>query len=756
MYSTMRARIATAVLIAGAIVFSLAPSAASAASFPLTIEPAGNGSGSWECEVLAVLEPCEAEYAEGTEVTVVPEADPGSEFVEFYGDCGPLACELTMDEAHSATVVFEPEFGANEFALNILENGFGEGEVLCAEGFGLPEPCELEYPEGTELTLVAEPEEGSEFVEWAGECGNIVGNECELEMTAEKTVEVTFETASAEFALQIEEPGTGSGTIVCEAQEGPEECRAEYPEGTLLYLHAEASIGSEFVEWVGCDATPAPGECEVEMTEERTVEAVFNSIPPNEFELKVVKGGTGEGTVTSSPPGINCGPACTEEGANFPENEVVTLTASESVGSAFVGWTSLSGTPGTCVGAASPCTVTMSEAVELEAEFEEVPPEFELTVKKIGTGSGTVTSLPPGINCGPACPEEGALFPENEFVELEASEAAGSEFKGWRGADAVAEGCDTSGAIPTCEVVMTASMTIEAEFTSTTPAPTVTGVSPNHGTTAGGETITIEGTNLESVEEVKFGATAASLATLVEVSSTEIEIESPAHAAGEVDVTVKTPGGTSSTGAGDKFTYEAPAPTPTFNLKVVKSGSGSGTVTSSPAGISCGSTCEHAFNEGTVVTLSAAAASGSEFAGWSGAGCSGTGTCVVTMSANREVTASFSVKPEEEEKAGIARVGRRALVKGNKALLKLRCSGGPCRGRLKLIARVKMGKRTRNLVIGKAAFRLAAGAKRTLRVKLSSLALRELRKHKSLKAKVAGTGVARSTVKLVLVRKRRR
>lgn len=81
-----------------------------------------------------------------------------------------------------------------------------------------------------------------------------------------------------------------------------------------------------------------------------------------------------------------------------------------------------------------------------------------------------------------------------------------------------------------------------------------------------------------------------------------------------------------------------------FTLTVNRSGAGSGTVTSSPAGISCGSTCSASFNSGTSVTLTASAASGSVFAGWSGGGCSGTGTCTVTMNAARSVTATFNTQ----------------------------------------------------------------------------------------------------------------
>jgi hypothetical protein len=77
-------------------------------------------------------------------------------------------------------------------------------------------------------------------------------------------------------------------------------------------------------------------------------------------------------------------------------------------------------------------------------------------------------------------------------------------------------------------------------------------------------------------------------------------------------------------------------------LSVALAGSGSGSVTSSPSGIDCGATCSHAFASGTSVTLTATADSGSSFAGWSGGGCSGTGTCQVTLTAATSVTASFA------------------------------------------------------------------------------------------------------------------
>jgi hypothetical protein len=78
-----------------------------------------------------------------------------------------------------------------------------------------------------------------------------------------------------------------------------------------------------------------------------------------------------------------------------------------------------------------------------------------------------------------------------------------------------------------------------------------------------------------------------------------------------------------------------------FVLTVVKAGDGAGTVTSSPAGIDCGSDCSESYTYNTAVTLTATVGQRSVFTGWSGA-CSGTGTCEVTMDQSRSVTATFT------------------------------------------------------------------------------------------------------------------
>jgi hypothetical protein len=96
--------------------------------------------------------------------------------------------------------------------------------------------------------------------------------------------------------------------------------------------------------------------------------------------------------------------------------------------------------------------------------------------------------------------------------------------------------------------------------------------------------------------------------------------------------------------AGDQSGYSnevsKTVPISQYLLVIGEDGTGTGTV--SGTRISCGATCLAAYDAGTLVSLSAAANPGSVFAGWSGGGCSGTGSCKVTMNAATTIKATFN------------------------------------------------------------------------------------------------------------------
>jgi Divergent InlB B-repeat domain len=112
--------------------------------------------------------------------------------------------------------------------------------------------------------------------------------------------------------------------------------------------------------------------------------------------------------------------------------------------------------------------------------------------------------------------------------------------------------------------------------------------------------------------------------------------------AGVFAVTVTNPDGQSVASASGILTIVSPLVS--FNLSVLTIGAGTGTVTSAPAGISCGATCSASFASNSVVTLTATADTNSAFQGWSG-GCVGTGACVVTPISNTTSTANFDALP---------------------------------------------------------------------------------------------------------------
>lgn len=78
------------------------------------------------------------------------------------------------------------------------------------------------------------------------------------------------------------------------------------------------------------------------------------------------------------------------------------------------------------------------------------------------------------------------------------------------------------------------------------------------------------------------------------------------------------------------------------SLTVENIGAGDGVITSIPVGINCGGTCVETFVSNTAVSLTATVGDDTVFVGWDGAGCSGTGECVVTMDGTKMVTATFA------------------------------------------------------------------------------------------------------------------
>jgi hypothetical protein len=237
--------------------------------------------------------------------------------------------------------------------------------------------------------------------------------------------------------------------------------------------------------------------------------------------------------------------------------------------------------------------------------------QYTITVNKVGTGTGAVTSSPEGISCGTDCSE---IYPAGTTVTLIASSDTSSIFGGWSG------GCTGTG---TCSVMMNAEKAITATFTLKTYT-----VTASAGT---GGSISPSGN--VSVSHGSSQTFSITLNTNYHISDVLID----GNSAGAV--TTYSFGNVTA-----NHTISASFAQNSYTLSVTKTGTGTGAITSSPAGISCGPDCSEIYTAGTTVTLTASSDTSSTFGGWSGGGCTGTGTCSVTMNAEKAITATFTLR----------------------------------------------------------------------------------------------------------------
>ena len=264
-----------------------------------------------------------------------------------------------------------------------------------------------------------------------------------------------------EATLDITLAGAGSGSVIY-----PDEslvvrtctptCSTEYSWSSFFgtpdtpEMTAVAAAGSTFTGWtVSPEAAIESGcglsiFCEVDMgqrnnaTDTVAATATF-ALAPNTFPLTVLKAGSGQGTVTSAPAGIDCGADCSE---SYAQGSVITLTPTPATGSTFAGWS------GACTGTGA-CVVTMNAAQSVTATFD--TQTFPLTVTVVGTGG--VSSNPEGIECPTTCTTS---FAQGTQVVLTAQTSPQFLFEGWEGA-----GCTGTG---TCTVSMTQAQSVTATF----------------------------------------------------------------------------------------------------------------------------------------------------------------------------------------------------------------------------------------------------------------------------------------------------
>jgi Divergent InlB B-repeat domain len=233
--------------------------------------------------------------------------------------------------------------------------------------------------------------------------------------------------------VQVISSGSGSGTITGFGLSGCTITNGVLSGGCVTgelmpsqyILTATAAAGSTLVSMPGCPGSfstnSAGGFCTF-FTDGIQDYVIGVNFSPSTRTLTVTKSGTGTATVTSSPGGINCGTVCT---ASFVNGTVVRLTVTLTGGTTFNGW------GGACAPSGRNLVCLLSMTANRTVSISTTLSTFTLSVTTAGSGSGTVTSNPAGINCPPTC---SAAVVNGTTVSLIGNPAAGSVLSGFSGA----------------------------------------------------------------------------------------------------------------------------------------------------------------------------------------------------------------------------------------------------------------------------------------------------------------------------------
>jgi hypothetical protein len=518
-------------------------------------------------------------------------------------------------------------FNPASFTLTVALSGTGTGSVVSSPaGISCGTTCSNSFVDGTMVTLTPSAAAGSTFAGWNGPACFGTGA-CVISMDAAKSVTAIFNIAASGCGEATCVPAqaayishfTGAGCTGTESYYTAYDaftysCRTWDGNGQCGTIHRTVTNVSYKYNGVCTDAWPSGNTLSDFVT-------VYRGGSAPTFSLSLTKTGTGTGTVISSPAGIACGGTCS---SSYSVGTVITLTASPDSGSTFGGWSGAG-----CSGTGA-CTLTMNAAQSVTATFSSAPILFSLSVSLSGTGTGAVSSSPAGISCGGTC---GSSFTTGTIVVLTASPATGSTFVGWSGA-----GCSGTGS---CSVTMNAAQSVIATFNTASSGCGEASCVPaqaayiSHFMGAG-----CTGTESYYTPYDSFAYSCRTWDGNGQCGTIHRTVTNVSYKYNGVCTDAWPSGNTLS----DFVTvYRGGGSGPTsFVLSVGRTGTGSGTVVSSPAGISCGANCSNAFTAGTSVALTASAAAGSTFVGWSGASCSGNGSCTMTMNAAQSVTATFN------------------------------------------------------------------------------------------------------------------
>jgi uncharacterized repeat protein (TIGR02543 family) len=566
-------------------------------AYTLTLTAVGTGS--------FVKSPNQATYSHGANVSVTANPGAGYHFGSWTGDAtgstNPLTVAMTADKAITGT------FLVNTYALTV--NTVGNGTVAKS-------PDQPSYNHGTSVTLTATPAAGYHFTGWSGGATG-TQNPIAVTMDAAKTVTATFVQNTYTLSVAV----TGSGTVA----KNPNQ--ASYAESTQVQLTPTPAAGYGFTAWTG-DASGTANPLTVTMNANKSIGATFTL---QRYPVDVVA--TGHGTIARSP-----------DQADYAYGSSVQITATPAPGHDFVEWN------GDATGTQNPLTVPVDGPKNIVAVFTQ-------TVNVLVVGNGTVTKDPDQTGYAPGA-----------GVGLTATPSPGHAFVDWTG--------DASGSTNPLDVTVDGDETITARFTMALDVSVVgngsVAKSPDQPNYVPGATVQLtatpaagyffsswsgDATGSTNPINVTMSANRSVTATFL-INGYPLNLSvigagvvgkspnQPTYNDGTVVQLTATPdAGHSFVGwSGDATGSTSPISvtmnavkniTATFTTRLVVTTVGNGTVAKSPDQIS--------YAPGANVTLTANPAANNHLVSWSGDASGSANPLGVTMSGNRNITATFAI-----------------------------------------------------------------------------------------------------------------
>ena len=525
--------------------------------------------------------------------------------------------------------------GEGQYTLTVSEP---ENGTLTSEPEGIDcgsddDTCEAQFDKGTEITLTAAPDLGYGSGAWSDDCRGAPDlTKCVLIMNADKTVGKEFDSRpEVELTIILPKGGKITSAEGIDCGDGSRKCLvSNIPNGLVMTLKAEVTAKDYTIgNWGGaCEEEGLSNTCALKMNDNKTVTKAFNL--PGKKTLTITTEPE-DGTITSSPSGINCGEGNGDCSFLFDYKEEVTLTAAPKTNHELGDWGG-----GGCSGSDATCTLTMDADKNVMKAFTIIQRTLTITAPM----NGTITSNPSGINCGSGSSSSTtceADFNHGTDVTLTAAPDANHELRDWSGG-----GCSGSGA--TCTVAMTRDKTVAKAFTAiqrtliiTRPANGAITSNPSGINCGSGASETACSRTFDQGMSVTLTAAPKTGYELGTWGGTDCVSEVNA-ATCTLDMT------TNKTGITKAFTLIQRTLTITKPMN--------GTITSNPGSINCGSgasetACSATFGHGTSVRLTASPKTNYKLGDWGGGDCSSAGnaaTCTLTMTTNKTgITKAFTI-----------------------------------------------------------------------------------------------------------------